>query len=336
MDNKRLIESQKTAFENCKMLYSDRNRGPRDSLMCFGWEMGVGWFDKMRDLSMRLEALNLLFYPKFGVRVVMEQSKQKWGRLTNYFRVETEPHRLVRMANAPFKMAFQWLSTKVDYGLKRVIDDEGGDYEDREEIPDKDVEKAKEDAKRFHNVRIESSDGKWFKVTKLHRSAAFHYEPSKNRVLFEIKRILWKITSYLDFAVEPTVRQSVIAEAVELEARKIIDEYERECYNVCELCGMQIGTKWSPRIQTKGWVSYICDSCDAKRRISHAKDTIKGLDGADSDDAISSELGTEIEKIGKLTETDDFVSSADLAKAANRIEEIAKELSEKNSNEGAK
>lgn len=294
--------------------------------MCFGWEMGVGWFDKMKELSMKLEAINLLFYPKFGVHIVMEQSKQKWGYLTNYFRVDVGQPRIVRLLNAPFKSALRWLSTNVDYDLKRVIDDEGGDYDVYEEIFDEDMEQARDDAKKFDNVRIESLEGRWFRVTKRHRFPSSHYEPSKHKVLFALKGLLLKATSFLDFAVEPSASQTVVAEAVELIAREHIRQAEHECYCICEQCGTQIGTEWSPRIQTEGWISYICEKCDAERRISSAKDAINRWIGKNKDNVVPAETNDELKKIEELSETDRFVTTSDMVKAAKRIEEIANGL----------
>ena len=60
---------------------------------------------------------------------------------------------------------------------------------------------------------------------------------------------------------ERTDAQEVMIEYLEAEADKIIREAEDECYNTCEECGSQIGTDWSPRCETSGWIRYICSRC---------------------------------------------------------------------------
>jgi len=47
--------------------------------------------------------------------------------------------------------------------------------------------------------------------------------------------------------------------------KKFTKEAEDEAYCTCEACGHQIGTDWSPRCETRGWVSYICESCAKKQ-----------------------------------------------------------------------
>ena len=51
----------------------------------------------------------------------------------------------------------------------------------------------------------------------------------------------------------------------------IVKEAEHECYNVCEKCGTTIGTSYSPRCTTSGWITYICDECADKLNSSYYK-----------------------------------------------------------------
>ena len=50
----------------------------------------------------------------------------------------------------------------------------------------------------------------------------------------------------------------------------LIENAEHECYCTCEECGHQIGTDWSPRCETEGWITYICDECAAKRNVNYS------------------------------------------------------------------
>lgn len=313
------LEDQKFAFDNCKMLYSRREKPFNSSCMAFGWETGLGWYRNIRDLSMRLEALNLLFYPKYGVRVVMEQCKQKWGRLTVYTCVETNPKWYFRVWHIPFMKVRWWLDKNVDYGVVKVMDEESHYYDRRELVPDGDIDKEKELNKGVSNVKFDFSDGKWYKTTEVFSPSKFHFETTKNRLVHRLSKVLWKIGMFLDFRPEPSSEQLVAAEALELFVRKIVREEEENCYSVCEQCGAQIGTDFSPRVATKGWVSYICDKCDAKNRILYAKLRVTTLANGDKS-IVPQEVANAVKAADELLISDKFVPSSDIVEVANRLE----------------
>ena len=60
-------------------------------------------------------------------------------------------------------------------------------------------------------------------------------------------------------------------EWLESEAEKRVRQAEADCYNTCEKCGNHIGTDWSPRCETIGWITYICDSCAEKGKFMYMK-----------------------------------------------------------------
>lgn len=134
--------------------------------MCLGWECGSGWFNVLHEVSCKLEALNLIYYPKYKVRIQANQVKEKFGTLRFYFSVICE-----------------------------------------------DVERTKE--------------------------------------------------------------QEVIVTAMNSWAEEIVHWAEDECYKTCEECGHQIGTDWSPRCETDGWITYLCDDCAAKRQGFYFKNKAK-------------------------------------------------------------
>ena len=322
------LEDQKFAFDNCKMLYSRRKMPFNSSCMAFGWETGFGWYRNIRDMSTRLEALNLLFYPKYGVRVVVEQCKQKWGRLTVYTSVETHPKWYFRVWHIPFMKARQWLEKNVDYGIVKVMDEESHYYDRRELVPEGDIDKEKELNKGVSNVKFDFSDGKWFKTTKIFSPTKFHFEMTKNRFVHRLSNVLWKIGMLLDFRPEPSPEQLVAAEALEQFARKIVLEEEEDCYSVCEQCGAHIGTDYSPRVATKGWVSYICDRCDAKDRIQYAKQRVESLSDGDPSTAPHA-VSEAVKAADELLNSDKFVPSSDIVEAANRLEKAVDGLASK-------
>ena len=75
--------------------------------------------------------------------------------------------------------------------------------------------------------------------------------------------------------VERTKEQEVIVTAMNSWADEIVRWAEDECYKTCEDCGHQIGTDWSPRCQTTGWITYLCDVCAAKHHGFYFKNGAK-------------------------------------------------------------
>lgn len=151
LSNKKASLAEET-MKLCKILYCQKDLPMSETCMCWGWECGEGWYNALRKASCRLEALNMLCYDKYKVRIQADQVKEKFGTLRFYYSV--------------------------------LCDSE-----------------------------------------------------------------------------ERTDAQEVMIEYLEAEADKIIREAEDECYNTCEECGSQIGTDWSPRCETSGWIRYICSRC---------------------------------------------------------------------------
>ena len=160
----------KETMEQCSILYCNKNLPMSQSLCCFGWECGTGWFNVLHEASCKLEALNLIYYPKYKVRIQADQVKEKFGHLTFYFSVICE-----------------------------------------------DAECTKE--------------------------------------------------------------QEVIMTAMNSWADEVVRWAEDECYKTCEDCGRQIGTDWSPRCQTTGWITYLCDECAAKKKGFYYKNGAKWQEG---------------------------------------------------------
>ena len=55
-------------------------------------------------------------------------------------------------------------------------------------------------------------------------------------------------------------------------ADEIVAKYEKRCYGTCEECGRQIGTDYSPRCETHGWIRYVCEGCAKKRGWRYSKE----------------------------------------------------------------
>lgn len=70
---------------------------------------------------------------------------------------------------------------------------------------------------------------------------------------------------------KPSEAQYAVAALLDMLQRKIIQEVEHECFNVCEQCGCQIGSSRSPRCKTAGWITYICNDCADKTKLNYYK-----------------------------------------------------------------
>ena len=171
MENEKKDKSlAKETMDQCSILYCTKDLPMTQTCMCWGWECGSGWFNVLHEASCKLEALNLIYYPKYKVRIQADQVKEKFGTLRFYFSVICE-----------------------------------------------DAERTKE--------------------------------------------------------------QEVIVTAMNSWADEIVRWAEDECYKTCEECGNQIGTEWSPRCETTGWITYICDRCASKTKGFYFKNGAKWQEG---------------------------------------------------------
>ena len=55
-----------------------------------------------------------------------------------------------------------------------------------------------------------------------------------------------------------------LREVLRDEIENMINETEVRCICHCKNCGTEIGTLYSPRYETAGWISYICEKCAKK------------------------------------------------------------------------
>jgi hypothetical protein len=76
-------ENTKKLFNSYPILYQDKNMTPQETLICFGFECGDGWFELINQLSLKLEELNNNNLPN-GSCVVASQVKEKYSTLRFY------------------------------------------------------------------------------------------------------------------------------------------------------------------------------------------------------------------------------------------------------------
>lgn len=79
-------EHTETLWGLAPILYGGRKKSIKENLMPFGFECGDGWFLPIRDLSIKLEAHNIMLKP-FNLKIEATQVKEKYATLRFYYMV---------------------------------------------------------------------------------------------------------------------------------------------------------------------------------------------------------------------------------------------------------
>lgn len=79
-------EHTQTLWRLAPILYGGRKKSINENLMPFGFECGDGWFLPIRDLSIKLEAHNIMLKP-FKLKIEATQVKEKYATLRFYYAV---------------------------------------------------------------------------------------------------------------------------------------------------------------------------------------------------------------------------------------------------------
>lgn len=239
-ENERVKHSiVKETIEQCKILYCQSHLPCTKTCMCWGWECHDGWHRVLRDLSCSLEVLNILFYDKYKVRIQADQVKEKYGTLHFYYSVVCDNYTEEGLEAKKTIDAFEAKKDSGYFALKTVVDRKG------------------------YSEEVET-DGK--------KQSIWHY-PVCHLEVTAHKDEFDKMSAESDAAMkvilekgryDPTDEQKVIMTYMETTADRLIEEAEAKCYNTCEICGCSIGTEHSPRVETTGWIQYICKKCADK------------------------------------------------------------------------
>lgn len=262
-----LDNERRRALDMCRILYGSRGNAANGPQIFSGWEHGRGWNSAVAELSYALETLNLTFLGKYGVKVVAEQVKEKYGTLRFYFRVEIEPPKALTFMSAAAKRAAGRILGGFDFGYRRVVDSPQGAEEYWREIP-----KEEYDAKRVPGTdnpfgwKFKEEDGKYLRNGCMFIQQKSHLEPTRNRVLHAFAELLRRMSYHLDLSRvwSPSAKAEVVREFVDSTARRLVRDAEEKCYGLCEECGEQIGCGRSRRCCTTGWIRYLCERCAGK------------------------------------------------------------------------
>lgn len=270
---KYLIDAKENALKDCKILYCGTKKPPTKSLMCFGWECGNGWNREIADLSYRLEALNLIFYPRFRTRIEALQIKEKFGWFTGYFHVVVDPPAFRRPFIRFFEMIHNFLSRKIDYRYEKVVDSSQYNSEEWEEISksDFDNKKTPKYSENEYGWKFKEEDGKYFRNYSLYHPEKSHREPRKHRILHALKEFAWKLRFFAEYAFssDNTKEQEVALSFMDSYMEESVRKTEKECHKRCEYCGCEIGTDYSERCETHGWIQYICKDCAKEHNLEY-------------------------------------------------------------------
>lgn len=124
----------------------------------------------------------------------------------------------------------------------------------------------------YNGKLLESPDGFRCLLNKVHQYEVSKQVPTRLRALWHIAYTCYKVESWLLSLYSANLNRQVIGmEALEDFVRKAIWEAEDACYSTCEECGSSIGTDYSPRCKTLGWITYICERCAKKRGSKYQK-----------------------------------------------------------------
>ena len=69
------------------ILFQNRNKSMQETCMCWGIEAPLGWYHILEQLCTVLEFHNMEFKDKYGIAIVADQVKEKFGTLRFYYTI---------------------------------------------------------------------------------------------------------------------------------------------------------------------------------------------------------------------------------------------------------
>lgn len=251
-------------LKECSILYCQKDLPMTETCMCWGWEHGQGWDEIVRQASCELEVLNRMWYPKYKVRIQADQIKEKFGELTWYWSVACDNYSFIGKFGIKLNNLMRWLMRHINFRPTTIID--------AKEYTTDEVEEINKD--RYNNLKkykdtantVFEKDGKYFRNYKLYHCQQSHIEFMRfkhlRKMIDAISRFSFIIKSF--GTKDPSDMQKILITYLDSKAEEIINNATKKCTNVCEDCGHQIGTNWSPKCETTGWITYICKDCAEK------------------------------------------------------------------------
>lgn len=257
-------------LEDNKILYCMKGRPCTETTMCWGLECGDGWLNPIERMSKSLEGLNYLFYPRFRVRVQMDQVKEKFATLTCYYSIVCDPPKWMCIWHDFFQRLFDKIK-KTDFKFVEVLDKDAYEEVVEEELKMREeFEKEKKSCARISNVDVYEKDGKFIRRAVYDHPKKTHRVPTRHKLLFKLLNCRYSIENLPArvFNFKPSHSQLCISEMLEDKVRAIVSKAEKECYKICEYCGAYISdeSSYSPRCTTRGYIQYLCKDCAAETK----------------------------------------------------------------------
>lgn len=288
MSNSNKNDFRDEILKNNKILYCMNKRPATETCMCWGLEVPDTWLDEVSELSMKLEGINNMIYPLFNVRIQADQVKSKYGTLHFYYSIVIDPPSFIKGYEKMIGRMMDWLR-KLDYDVQCVVDKEEHDEEIIETISKEEFDKYLNEP--AGNVDAYAKGGKFFKKVVMHRPRKVHYEARKHKFWYRVFLTRWHMKNLLRKILRwnPSYRQECVAKFLDGYAEAVIEKAIERCSCLCEKCGKHIGTDYSPRCTTHGWVSYLCKSCADKSGQRYSCDgkvweNGKAIDSKNEDD----------------------------------------------------
>lgn len=255
----RMKELKARVRKDCRTLYP--NGRP-------GWECGMGWTDVLAKLSYKIECANRLFSRNFRVHAEADQVKEKFGGLRFYYTVHRDaPPVIERLSGFLWKFANVVLR-KADFRTTCITVKPAAVTIKCEELPPP----PSHGDPMYNGKLLETSDGFRCLLNEVHQHEVSKQVPTRLRTLWHIAYACYKAESWLLGLYSADLnRQAIGVAALEDFVEKAIREAEDACYSTCEECGSSIGTDYSPRCETLGWTTYICERCAKKRGGKYRK-----------------------------------------------------------------
>lgn len=263
MDDKYLEQFNETMYElmhetynNCKILYADEHPA---------WECRPGWFDIISSLSYNIEACNQIFKKMFRVYVSADQIKEKFGDLRFYYSVVRSNY-----------LHIEWLCNILNYISNYIHNNLKFNMISVTVKPAKDTMICKEIGLDFDEKNYKYLNSKILKtpendfaceIKKIHSYTETKRVPTRNILLWKLANICSKYSLKISLIYDiDTNKQRIGRQCLDNIIQDMVHKAELKCYSTCERCGKTIGTDYSPRCETLGWITYICEKCAVGHR----------------------------------------------------------------------
>lgn len=258
-------------LKDCKMLCSGNESYPVPT---------YGWIYPVEKLCYELEAMNYE-YKKYGLKVTLEQTKEKFGTLRFYTDTSMRPIGLIGFLAKPFYFISDKLS-KINYGINYVTDEAGYYTFDLREIPEENYNKnlningyevknnivkitsrseIPERSGLASDTYFLNEDGKYYVSVAVWHTPKRHPVCTKNRLLRLVYIFSNRVISILNsYYVESDI-QGVMKKVFDDKIYDLIRIAENECNKRCYSCGTLFNDEYSPACRMHSWILYLCENC---------------------------------------------------------------------------